>query len=110
MKEERLEHHALIHRLKFEEVVARGGKAKGQRLKAKGEVSLLMSAATEEEARAAREKAEAELAELQSRITPLQTEINQLGTPVLGEQGAGRRPELRPLRQPLPPDEQEEVF
>src|ERR1035441_9806669 len=56
LKKDRLEHHAIIHRLKFEEVVSK----------------------TADDARAAREKAEAELAELQSRITPLQTEINQL--------------------------------
>ena len=56
LKKDRLEHHAIIHRLKFEEVVSK----------------------TADKARAVREKAEAELAELQSRITPLQTEINQL--------------------------------
>jgi type I restriction enzyme M protein len=56
LKTDRLEHHASIHRLKFEEVVSK----------------------TADKARVSREKAEAELAELQSRITPLQTEINQL--------------------------------
>jgi type I restriction enzyme M protein len=56
LKKDRLEHRAIIHRLKFEEVVSK----------------------TPDKARAAREKAEAELAELQSRMTPLQTEINQL--------------------------------
>jgi type I restriction enzyme M protein len=56
LKSDRLEHHAIIHRLKFEEVVSK----------------------TADKARAPREKAEAELAELQSRMTPLQTEINQL--------------------------------
>jgi type I restriction enzyme M protein len=56
LKSDRLEHHAIIHRLKFEEVVSK----------------------TADKARAAREKAETELAQLQSRITPLQTEINQL--------------------------------
>jgi type I restriction enzyme M protein len=56
LKKDRLEHHAIIHRLRFEEVVSK----------------------TAERARIAREKAEAELAELQSRIGPLQTEINQL--------------------------------
>jgi type I restriction enzyme M protein len=56
LKKDRLEHYAIIHRLKFEEVVSQRA----------------------DEARAAREKAEAELAELQSRMTPLQTEINQL--------------------------------
>lgn len=56
-KADRLQHHAIIHRLKFEEVVA---KSDGDK------------------ARAAREKAEAELAELQTRISPLENEINQL--------------------------------
>jgi type I restriction enzyme M protein len=56
LKKDRLEHRAIIHRLKFEEVVSK----------------------TPDKARTAREKAEAELTELQSRITPLQTEINQL--------------------------------
>ena len=56
MKKDRLEHYAIIHRLKFEEVVSK----------------------TADHARAAREQAEAELAELQSRMTPLQTEMNQL--------------------------------
>lgn len=59
LKADRLQHHATIHRLKFEEVVANDGNA--------------------DPARAAREKAEAELAGLQSRIAPLQKEINQLG-------------------------------
>jgi type I restriction enzyme M protein len=56
LKSDRLEHRAIIHRLKFDEVVSK----------------------TPHKAQAAREKAEAELAELQSLITPLQTEINQL--------------------------------
>ena len=56
LRKDRLEHHGIIHRLEFEEVVSK----------------------TPDEACAARENAEAELAELQSRITPLQTEINQL--------------------------------
>ena len=56
LKKDRLEHRAIIHRLKFEEVVSK----------------------TPDKALAAREKADTELAELQSRITPLQTEINQL--------------------------------
>ena len=57
LKADRLKHHEIIHRLKFEEVVADDP----------------------ETARAAREKAELELAELQARIAPLQSEINQLG-------------------------------
>jgi type I restriction enzyme M protein len=59
LRKDRLERHEIIHRLKFEEVVAEDGQA--------------------EAARSAREKAEAELAELQSTMTPLQEEINQLG-------------------------------
>lgn len=58
LKQDRLQHHATIHRLKFEEVVASDGYA--------------------DSARTAREKAEGELAELQIRIAPLETEINQL--------------------------------
>jgi type I restriction enzyme M protein len=56
LKKDRLEHHAIIHRLKFEEVISKAA----------------------DKARDAREKAEAELAELLSRMTPLQKEINQL--------------------------------
>ncbi len=56
LNKDRLEHYAIIHRLKFEEVVSK----------------------TPDKARATCEKAEAELAELQCRITPIQTEINQL--------------------------------
>jgi len=56
LKSDRLEHHAIIHRLKFEEVVSK----------------------TADKVRVAREKAEAELAELQYHMAPLQTEINQL--------------------------------
>jgi len=57
LKTDRLEHHEIIHRLKFEEVIADNATT----------------------ARVAREKAEAELAELQTRIAPLEAEINQLG-------------------------------
>ena len=56
LKKDRLEHHGIIHRLKFEEVVSK----------------------TPDKARAACGEAEIELNELQSRINPLQTEINQL--------------------------------
>lgn len=58
LKADRLKHHAIIHRLKFEEVVANNDGDK---------------------ARTARERAEAELAELNQRIAPLENEINQLG-------------------------------
>jgi len=58
LKADRLKHHEIIHRLKFEEVVANDGGA--------------------DAARTAREKAEVEMATLQAQITPLQTEINQL--------------------------------
>ena len=57
LKADRLEHHQIIHRLKFEEVVAKDP----------------------DKARTAREKAEDELAELKSAITPIENEINQLG-------------------------------
>lgn len=57
LKADRLKHQEIIHRLRFEEVIAR----------------------EPEIARSSREKAEAELADLQSRIAPLQAEINQLG-------------------------------
>jgi type I restriction enzyme M protein len=56
-KPDRLKHHELIHRLKFEEVIAEDA----------------------DKARSSRERAEAQLAELQARIAPLQSEINQLG-------------------------------
>jgi type I restriction enzyme M protein len=58
LKKDRLEHHAIIHRLKFEEVTASDGDG--------------------DKARDAREKAEAELAELEARIAPLQDEANRL--------------------------------
>lgn len=58
LKKDRLQHHATIHRLKFEEVIASDGEG--------------------ESARTAREKAEGELEELHSRIAPLEKEINQL--------------------------------
>jgi type I restriction enzyme M protein len=58
LKKDRLEHHAIIHRLKFEEVVASDGDG--------------------DKARDAREKAEAELAELEARVAPLQKEADQL--------------------------------
>jgi type I restriction enzyme M protein len=57
LKTDRLKHHEIIHRLKFEEVIADDA----------------------EKARTAREKAEAELSQLQASIAPLQAEINQLG-------------------------------
>lgn len=57
LKADHLEHHEIIHRLRFEEVVATNS----------------------EKARQARERAELELADLQTRIAPLEAEINQLG-------------------------------
>jgi type I restriction enzyme M protein len=59
LKTDRLKHHELIHRLKFESVIATEKKA---------ELSADALA-----------KAEAELATLADKILPLQTEINQLG-------------------------------
>src|SRR5436190_8052083 len=72
LKKDRLEHHATIHRLKFEEVIAgsavgvqpSGCSNKNQSRSDRLKPELQPSDA----ARAAREKAEAELAELQSRI------------------------------------------
>ena len=58
LKKARLEHHATIHRLKFEEVVAGDGDG--------------------DNARDAREKAEAGLAELEAEIAPLQKEADRL--------------------------------
>jgi type I restriction enzyme M protein len=57
LKSDRMKHHEIIHRLKFEEVISH----------------------EPDKARMPRDKAEAELAELQVRIAPLQAEINQLG-------------------------------
>jgi type I restriction enzyme M protein len=59
LKKDRLKHYEIIHRLKFDEVIAEDGHA--------------------EAARVARETAEVELASLQTTMTPLQDEINQLG-------------------------------
>jgi type I restriction enzyme M protein len=56
LKKDRLKHHAIIHNLKFEEVISKDA----------------------DKARSKREEAEVLLAELQSRIAPVQTEINQL--------------------------------
>ncbi len=76
LKQDRLKHHAIIHRLKFEEVIASGEEREDSsppQTKAAGK-----SARAPLSARAAREQAEAELAELQTRIQPLEDEINQL--------------------------------
>jgi type I restriction enzyme M protein len=56
LEKDRLQHHAIIHRLRFEEVVSKDA----------------------DKARATREKAQAELEALESRIGPVQREINQL--------------------------------
>jgi type I restriction enzyme M protein len=56
LKTNRLQHHATIHRLKFEEVVSKDS----------------------DKARTVREQAEVELANLHARISPLGKEINQL--------------------------------
>jgi type I restriction enzyme M protein len=88
LKTNRLEHHAIIHRLKFEEVVSK----------------------TPDIARTVREKAEAELDELQSRMTPLQTEINQLTRQfwVAKEKVRANRYDLSPSRYRLL--EQDDAF
>ncbi|MFA6444999.1 MAG: N-6 DNA methylase, partial [Sterolibacterium sp.] len=90
LKTDRLKHHEIIHRLKFEEVIANDGKA--------------------DAARAAREQAEAELATLQTQITPLQTEINQLGRQfwVTKHQAKGKNYELSASR--YREIEQDDVF
>lgn len=72
LKKERLAHNALIHRLKFEEVVAEG------RARPPGAPDARTAREKADLSAGALAKAEAELAELQSRITPLQNEINQL--------------------------------
>ncbi|MFZ1933811.1 MAG: N-6 DNA methylase [Thermoguttaceae bacterium] len=89
LKANRLKHHAVIHRLKFEEVVAKNDG---------------------EKARTAREKAEAELAELNQRIAPLEKEINQLGRQfwVTKEQVTAEKYDLSASR--YRQIEQEEVF
>jgi type I restriction enzyme M protein len=63
LKADRIKHQEIIHRLKFEEVIADNPDG----------------------AKTARETAEAELVELQVRITPLEAEINQLGRQCLVE-------------------------
>ena len=88
LKQDRLAHHEIIHRLKFEEVVAKDADA----------------------ARGAREQAEAELGELQARITPLENEINQLTRQfwVTKEQVTAKKYDLSASR--YRQVEQEEVF
>ena len=92
LKSDRLKHHELIHRLKFEEVIAGSdvgaclvrahssdarGRAQGAPLQ-NADLSAEASAKAGA-ARLAREHAESELATLNQKILPLQTEINQLG-------------------------------
>ncbi len=88
LKADRLQHHATIHRLKFEEVVASGRARLLPRRNDQpptlndpphGSAGASPSQSPADTARAASEQAEAELAELQSRIAPLEQEINQLG-------------------------------
>jgi type I restriction enzyme M protein len=116
LKADRLKHHAVIHRLKFEEVVAasprpsdgRGAGSEGKRSprplgEGQGEGKA-------DAARTAREKAEAELAQLNQRIAPLENEINQLGRQfwVTKEQVAAQNYDLSASR--YRQVEQEEVF
>jgi type I restriction enzyme M protein len=74
LKTDRLEHHAIIHRLKFEAVMNPQINADDRRFSGKEKKNLRESVKSANNLSAA----EAELAELQARITPLQTEINQL--------------------------------
>lgn len=93
LKQDRLKHQAIIHRLKFEEVIAEAYSSplapRGepttpptQRVGKKASAQLITRSddgySASHSARAAREQAEAELAELQTRIQPLEDEINQL--------------------------------
>ena len=87
LKQDRLQHHAIIHRLRFEEVIAEsavagvcdpGGAGLPTKSKTRSESAGPGSQTPATTARTAREQAEAELAELQARITPLEDEINQL--------------------------------
>jgi len=88
LKADRLQHDAIIHRLKFEEVVSNDF----------------------DKARAAREKAETELADLQAKITPLRNEMNQLTRQfwVSKEQVTRQKYDLSASRYRI--IEQEEVF
>ncbi len=89
LKADRLKHHELIHRLKFEEIVAGSGApvsdpAGGAMIsKSAGRGTGRQRAGSEigapEAARLACERAEEELAALNQKILPLQTELNQLG-------------------------------
>src|SRR5206468_1992317 len=110
LKKDRLEHHAIIHRLKFEEVIAQAApltRPADTLSPRRGEGRVRGDA---DAARAAREKAEAELAELQSRIVPLEKEINQLTRQfwVTKEKVVTERYELSASR--YRQVEQEEVF
>ena len=86
LKADRLQHHATIHRLKFEEVVAESRHHNVAVIAPRDEPSASDAKSKQAHhaerdghtARIAREQAEAELAELQSRIVPLEQEINQL--------------------------------
>jgi type I restriction enzyme M protein len=90
LKKDRLEHHEIIHRLKFEEVVAEDSAA--------------------DAARTSRENAEAELVVLQAQMTPLQDEINQLSRQfwVTKEQVVAQKYDLSASR--YREVEQDEVF
>jgi type I restriction enzyme M protein len=117
LKKERLDHHALIHRLKFEEVVAASaslapsdGERAGVRGKSRPSTLNSQPSTSADAARSAREAAEAELSELQSRIAPLEKEINQLTRQfwVTKDQVAAQNYDLSASR--YRQVEQEEVF
>ena len=95
LKKERLDHHALIHRLKFEEVVAQSPGKQGRVTASPREPdSSGASPSRADDARAARERRRPN-SRTPIRIAPLEKEINQTHPPVLGDEGTSRRPELR---------------
>jgi len=75
LKKERLDHHALIHRLRFETVMNPQIDADLRRLPESEKRNLCQSAKSADRL----SSAESELAELNQRIAPLEKEINQLG-------------------------------
>ena len=117
LKKERLDHYALIHRLRFEMVVSPQIDADLRRLADSGKQNLRESAKSADPAYLNLCKsadnlsaAEAELSELNQRIAPLEKEINQLTRQfwVNKEQVAAQNYDLSASR--YRQVEQEEVF